>query len=144
MKVLGIAHVAVAVPDLEAAAAAFAALGLAAGAPELVASQATRAALIPVGGSHVELIAPAGNEGLQRFLERRGAGLHHLCLEVDDLAGALAELKGRGLRLIDEAPRRGAHGHLVAFLHPASCGGVLVELCQVAPAAPGPAAPGAK
>jgi methylmalonyl-CoA/ethylmalonyl-CoA epimerase len=132
MKVVGIAHVAVAVPDLEAAAAAFAALGLQAEAPELVASQQTRAALIPVGASNVELIAPAGNAGLQKFLERRGAGLHHICLEVEDLAGALAELKARGLRLIDEAPRRGAHGHLVAFVHPASCGGVLVELCQVA------------
>jgi len=140
MKVLGIAHVAVAVPDLEAAAAAFSALGLSAEAPELVASQKTRAALIPVGASNVELIAPAGNEGLQRFLERRGAGLHHVCLEVADLAAALAELKAKGLRLIDEAPRPGAHGHLVAFVHPASCGGVLVELCQVAPAA-APAAP---
>jgi len=135
MKVLGIAHVAVAVPDLEAAAAAFAALGLQAEAPELVAAQATRAALIPVGASHVELIAPAGNEGLQRFLERRGAGLHHLCLEVEDLAAALAELRGTGVRLIDETPRPGAHGTLVAFLHPSACGGVLVELCQPDPAA---------
>lgn len=136
MKVLRLAHVAVAVPDLEAAGAAFAALGLRPGAPELVAAQRTRAALIPIGAGNVELIAPAGNEGLQRFLDRRGAGLHHLCLEVDDLVGALAELKAKGVRLIDEAPRRGAHGYQVAFLHPASCGGVLVELCQAAPAAP--------
>jgi methylmalonyl-CoA/ethylmalonyl-CoA epimerase len=133
MKVLRIAHVAVAVPDLAAAGAAFAALGLHAETPELVAAQATRAALVPVGPDTIELIAPAGNEGLQKFLDRRGPGLHHVCLEVDDLAAALAELKGRGVRLIDETPRRGAHGHLVGFLHPASCGGVLVELCQVAP-----------
>jgi methylmalonyl-CoA/ethylmalonyl-CoA epimerase len=136
MKVLRIAHVAVAVADLEAAAAAFAALGLAPGAPELVAAQQTRAALIPIGEGNVELIAPAGNAGLQRFLERRGAGLHHLCLEVEDLAAALAEVKAKGLRLIDAAPRQGAHGTLVAFLHPAACGGVLVELCQAAPASP--------
>jgi methylmalonyl-CoA/ethylmalonyl-CoA epimerase len=133
MKVLRIAHVAVAVPDLEAAGAAFAALGLQAGAPELVATQQTRAALIPIGAGNVELIEPTGNAGLQRFLDRRGAGLHHLCLEVDDLATALAELKARGLRLIDETPRPGAHGTLVAFLHPSACGGVLVELCQAAP-----------
>jgi methylmalonyl-CoA/ethylmalonyl-CoA epimerase len=144
MKVLRIAHVAVAVPDLEAGGAAFAALGLRAGAPELVAAQQTRAALIPIGAGNVELIAPAGNEGLQKFLDRRGAGLHHLCLEVDDLIGALAELKAKGLRLIDEAPRRGAHGYQVAFLHPASCGGVLIELCQAAPAPPEAAAASAK
>jgi methylmalonyl-CoA/ethylmalonyl-CoA epimerase len=135
MKVLRIAHVAVAVPDLGPATEAFAALGLRAEAPELVASQKTHAALIPVGHSSVELIAPAGNPGLERFLERRGAGLHHLCLEVDDLPGALAELQGRGLRLIDETPRPGAHGYDVAFLHPTATGGVLVELCQRRPGA---------
>ncbi|MBI5479484.1 MAG: methylmalonyl-CoA epimerase [Deltaproteobacteria bacterium] len=144
MKVLRLAHVAVAVSDLEAAGAAFAALGLQAQAPELVAAQRTRAALVPIGAGNVELIAPAGNEGLQRFLDRRGAGLHHLCLEVDDLVAALAELKGKGLRLIDEAPRPGAHGYQVAFLHPASCGGVLIELCEAAPASPAGAAPSAK
>jgi len=132
MKVLRIAHVAVAVPDLEAAARAFAVLGLEAAAPELVESQRTRAALIPVGPASLELIAPAGNAGLERFLERRGAGLHHVCLEVDDLPAALAELRAKGVRLIDEAPRPGAHGHQVAFLHPAATGGVLVELCQPA------------
>jgi methylmalonyl-CoA/ethylmalonyl-CoA epimerase len=139
MKVLRIAHVAVAVPDLEAAGAAFTALGLEVQAPELVASQQTRAALIPIGAGNVELIAPAGNAGLQRFLDRRGAGLHHLCLEVEDLAAALAELRGTGVRLIDETPRPGAHGTLVAFLHPSACGGVLVELCQRAPATAAPA-----
>lgn len=133
MKVLRIAHVAVAVADLEAAGAAFAALGLAAGAAELVASQKTSAAMIPVGPAAIELIAPAGNEGLQKFLERRGPGLHHICFEVDDVAAALTELRDRGVRLIDEAPRRGAHGDLVGFLHPTACGGVLVELCQKAP-----------
>jgi methylmalonyl-CoA/ethylmalonyl-CoA epimerase len=92
----------------------------------------------------VELIAPAGNAGLLRFLERRGAGLHHICLEVEDLGAALAEVKAKGLRLIDEAPRQGAHGALVAFLHPAACGGVLIELCQAAPAPPGRSATPAK
>jgi len=133
MKVLRIAHVAVAVSSLDLAGAAFAALGLQVGASELVASQKTNAAMIPVGPDNLELIAPAGNEGLQKFLDRRGPGLHHICLEVDDLAAALVELRGRGVRLIDETPRRGAHGFLVAFLHPAACGGVLVELCQAAP-----------
>jgi catechol 2,3-dioxygenase-like lactoylglutathione lyase family enzyme len=73
--------------------------------------------------------AGAGNPGLSRFLERRGPGLHHICFEVEDLPAALASLKQGGIRLIDEVPRQGARGHLVAFLHPASTGGVLFELC---------------
>ena len=80
----------------------------------------------------LEIISPAGptgNPGLARFLDHRGPGLHHICFEVDDLPGALAALKAAGVRLIDEAPRPGARGHLVAFIHPASTGGVLFELC---------------
>jgi methylmalonyl-CoA/ethylmalonyl-CoA epimerase len=86
----------------------------------------------PSASSALELIAPAGqaaNASLERFLDRRGPGLHHVCFEVDDLPGALAELKAAGVRLIDDVPRPGARGHLVAFLHPASTGGVLFELC---------------
>ena len=93
--------------------------------------------LDPEEATAIELIAPArpdGNPGLTRFLDRRGPGLHHICFEVDDLPGALASLKAAGVRLIDEAPRPGARGHQVAFLHPASTGGVLFELCSLAPA----------
>jgi methylmalonyl-CoA epimerase len=80
----------------------------------------------------VEICAPAGNAALERFLARRGPGLHHVCFEVEDLGGALATLKAAGVRLIDETPRPGARGHLVAFLHPAATGGVLFELCEPA------------
>ena len=91
----------------------------------------TRAA--PAGDdAAVEICAPAGNAALERFLARRGPGLHHVCFEVDDLSGALATLKAAGVRLIDETPRPGARGHLVAFLHPAATGGVLFELCEPA------------
>jgi methylmalonyl-CoA/ethylmalonyl-CoA epimerase len=77
----------------------------------------------------VSPVPPDGNPGLRRFLDRHGGGLHHICFEVDDLPEALATLKSAGVRLIDEVPRPGARGHLVAFLHPASTGGVLFELC---------------
>ena len=77
----------------------------------------------------LELCAPRGNAALDRFLARRGPGLHHVCFAVEDLPAALAELKAAGVRLIDETPRPGARGHDVAFLHPDSTGGVLFELC---------------
>ena len=86
--------------------------------------------LQPEGDTAIELICPSGNAGLQRFLDKRGPGLHHICFEVDDLAASLAALKAAGVSLIDEAPRRGARGHWVAFLHPRATGGVLFELCQ--------------
>ncbi|HEY3353760.1 MAG TPA: methylmalonyl-CoA epimerase [Polyangia bacterium] len=130
MKVSRIDHVAMAVPDIDQALAALAPLGLRAAPAELVAAQRTLAAMIPTGETAIELIAPAGNEGLARFLEKKGPGLHHICLAVEDLAQALAELKANGVRLIDETPRPGARGHLVAFIHPSATGGVLFELCQ--------------
>ena len=109
--------------------------GLAAGAREHVAAQQTDVAFLDCADAALEIIAPAGNAGLARFLDRRGPGLHHVCFEVDDLPEALAALKAAGVRLIDEAPRPGARGHLVAFLHPSATGGVLFELCARAPGA---------
>jgi methylmalonyl-CoA/ethylmalonyl-CoA epimerase len=85
--------------------------------------------LAACGQAEIELVAPAGNPGLQRFLDQRGPGLHHICFEVEDLDGALASLKAAGVPLIDEVARPGARGHRVAFLHPAATGGVLFELC---------------
>jgi methylmalonyl-CoA/ethylmalonyl-CoA epimerase len=129
-------HVAIAVADRDASAAALASVfGLAAGAREHVAAQATDVAFLHAGdgvqadGTALEICAPRGNAGLERFLERKGPGLHHICFEVEDLAAALVTLKAAGVRLIDETPRPGARGHDVAFLHPASTGGVLFELC---------------
>jgi methylmalonyl-CoA/ethylmalonyl-CoA epimerase len=137
IKVKRIDHVAIAVAERDATAKHLEGLfGLAAGSREHVAEQKTDVAFLMAGGASqaddaasLELCAPAGNETLQRFLDKRGPGLHHVCFEVDDLPAALASLKSAGVRLIDETPRRGARGHWVAFLHPAATGGVLFELC---------------
>ena len=125
-------HVGIAVGELEQALAFYRdALGLTVEAPEDVASQRVRAHFVPAGGSALELLeATSGDSPIARFLERRGPGLHHLTLRVDDIAATLERLKAHGVRLIDEHPRSGAHGSLVAFIHPASAHGVLVELKQ--------------
>jgi methylmalonyl-CoA/ethylmalonyl-CoA epimerase len=131
LKIKKIDHVAVAVQDVDEALAKWkAALGLEAKAREVVASQKTEAVLLPVGDSNVELISPKGNEGLAKFLEKRGPGLHHVAVEVEGIEAALALLKSLGVPLIDEAPRKGARGHKVAFVHPKATGGVLVELVE--------------
>lgn len=158
IKVKRIDHVAIAVGDRDAASAHLGQLfGLRPGAREHVAAQQTDVAFLhasealPAGqagaapghdDTALEIIAPAhgpdgssGNPGLTRFLDRRGPGLHHICLEVDDLPQALASLKAAGVKLIDDVPRLGARGHWVAFLHPSSTGGVLFELCATAPGA---------
>ena len=88
-------------------------------------------AFLPVGESEIELVQPTtGDSGLSRFLEKRGPGMHHLCLEVDDLSGLLAQLKARGVQLINEEPRLGEDGKLYAFIHPKSSFGVMVELYE--------------
>ena len=83
-----------------------------------------------LGETSLELIAPRGNEGLSRFLDKRGPGLHHIAIEVEGIEAALAALKAMGVPLVDESPRVGARGHKVAFLHPRATGGVLVELVE--------------
>jgi methylmalonyl-CoA/ethylmalonyl-CoA epimerase len=142
LNVKRIDHVAIAVGDRDQTAQSLASLfGLATGAREHVAGQATDVAFLHPGNvaagsdderAALEIIAPAGNAALSRFLARRGPGLHHVCFAVDDLPAALAALKAAGVRLIDETPRPGARGHDVAFLHPAATGGVLFELCAEA------------
>ncbi len=124
-------HVAVCVSDIDAAAAKYKEVfGLIGTARENVASQKTEAVLLPIGDSNIELISPRGNDGLVKFLEKRGPGLHHIAIEVEGIENALAFLKGIGVPLIDEAPRAGARGHKVAFVHPKATGGVLVELVE--------------
>lgn len=131
IRIKKIDHVAICVSDIDAAAEKYASLfGLAVKEREVVASQKTDAALLPIGESSLELISPKGNEGLERFLEKRGPGIHHIAVEVEGIEQALAFLKGIGVRLIDETPRKGARGHKVAFVHPAATGGVLVELVE--------------
>jgi methylmalonyl-CoA/ethylmalonyl-CoA epimerase len=126
-------HVGIAVADLGAALAFYRdALGLEVEPPEEVASQGVRAHFIPAGETAIELLeATAGDSPIAKYVTRRGPGLHHITLRVEDIGSTLARLKERGVRLIDEEPRPGAHDSLVAFVHPASAHGVLVELKQV-------------
>lgn len=108
-------------------------LGLQLELEEHVASEGVRVAMLRLGagGACIELLQPdAGDNTVARFLERRGPGMHHVAFEVDDLASLMARLAAAGVRLIDEQPRAGAHGTRVAFVHPQSTGGVLVELVQ--------------
>lgn len=133
IKIKKIDHVAIAVPNIDEALAKYKqALGLEVKEREVVASQKTEAALLPVGETSIELIEPKGNDGLARFLEKKGPGLHHIAVEVEGIEGALALLKSLGVPLVDETPRIGARGHKVAFLHPKATGGVLVELVEPA------------
>ena len=125
-------HIGIAVSDIESAVAVYRdALGLEIEAPEDVTSQRVRAHFIPAGEAALELLeATADDSPIAKYVAKRGPGLHHITLRVDDIRAALAQLKARGVRLIDETPRPGAHGSLVAFIHPSSAHGVLVELKQ--------------
>jgi methylmalonyl-CoA/ethylmalonyl-CoA epimerase len=107
------------------------ALGLAVVDTEEVTEQKVRVAMLPIGESRIELLeATSEDSPIARFLEKRGPGIHHIAVEVEDIRGALANLRQKGARLIDEEPRKGAGGCLVAFVHPSSTGGVLLELVQ--------------
>jgi methylmalonyl-CoA epimerase len=125
-------HVGIAVADVREALAFYRdALGLDIEAPEEVASQRVRAHFIPAGEATLELLeATADDSPIAKYVAKRGPGLHHITLRVDDIRAALAELKAKGVKLIDADPREGAHGSLVAFIHPSSAHGVLVELKQ--------------
>jgi methylmalonyl-CoA/ethylmalonyl-CoA epimerase len=126
-------HIGIAVSDLDVSLKFFRdALGLDVEPPEEIPSQRVRAHFVTAGESTFELLeATADDSPIARFVAKRGPGLHHVALRVDDIVAALAELKARGVRLIDETPRPGAHKSLVAFLHPSSTHGVLVELKQL-------------
>src|SRR6266536_6005279 len=106
-------------------------LGLEVGETEEVPEQKVRVAMLPIGESRLELLeATSDDSPISRFLEKRGPGIHHLAVRVDDIQAALTDLKQKGARLIDEEPRPGAGGCLVAFVHPSSTGGVLIELVE--------------
>lgn len=107
------------------------ALGLENVHTEIVEDQKVRVAMLPLGESRIELLEPTSEDSpISKFLEKRGGGIHHIAVEVEDIAAALAQLKERGMRLIDESPRIGAENCLVAFVHPSSTNGVLLELVQ--------------
>ena len=125
-----IAHIGVAVPDLDAALGFYRdVLHLTPGVPE--AADGATIVSLPFGDTAVELLAPREPDGpISRFLARRGPGIHHICYRVADLDAALEACRAAGYRLIDEKPRTGAGGHRIAFLHPAATGGILLELTE--------------
>jgi methylmalonyl-CoA/ethylmalonyl-CoA epimerase len=123
-------HIGIAVRSIEAAAV-YKALGLSVDHVETVATQGVKTAFLAVGDSNLELLEPlSADSTVAKFIEKRGEGIHHICLRVDNIEEHLERLKGEGFRLINEAPVPGAHGCRVAFLHPAAGNGVLIELSQ--------------
>jgi len=128
-------HLGIAVESIEQALAFYStALGLELTHTEVVAEQGVKVAMLPVGESRLELLEPTGSDTpVGKFLAKRGGGIHHICLGVDDLEAVLSRLKAQGIPLIDDKPRVGAEGCLVAFVHPKGTGGVLVELSQKQP-----------
>ena len=130
--IVGLDHIAVAVPDLAEAIRRFTEdLGLELAGTEDVPSAQTRTAFVPLPATRIELVHPLEGKGpIQTFLEKRGGGLHHLCFRTDDLDGDVARLKAKGYRFTTDGPTPGAHGTRVIFVHPKSFGGVLVELAE--------------
>ena len=128
-------HVAIAVTDLDSGIARYQELlGVSPSVRKRMEKDGIDAAMLDLGSTHVELIAPTGPESaISRFLEKHGEGMHHVAYRVDDIRAALAQLRGQGARLLDEEPRVGVMGHLVAFIHPQSAGGVLTELVEAHP-----------
>ncbi len=132
MSFLKISHIAIAVENLDVARKAFETLtGNKVQVVEEVPDQKVRVGMLPVGESRLELAGPTDpTSTIARFIEKRGEGIHHVCFEVEDIKAELARLKTEGFQLIDEKPRLGADGHLIAFIHPRTTGGVLVELSE--------------
>lgn len=126
-------HVAVVVDDMEKALSFWQeALGIVLHELRDVPVESSQVAFLPLEGSEVELVRPTSDDsGIAKYLAKRGPGMHHICLEVDDIAGMLAGLRAKGMRLINEEPRTSADGKKYAFIHPESTGGVLVELYEL-------------
>jgi methylmalonyl-CoA epimerase len=132
MKIKRIAHLGIAVNDLETAIDFFT-KGLPLEVTHREDYQGMKIGFVPVGDSSVELLQDvSGASAIKRFVEKNGEGIHHIAFEVDDIHQAIAELKEKGIRLIDETPRSGAHGMTVAFMHPKATHGILMELVQPA------------
>ena len=127
-------HIGIAVKNLENSIPFYRdQLGMEFEGSEEVTEQKVRVAFLKVGESRIELLEPTSPDSpVAKFLEKNGEGIHHMAYQVDNIEVALAELKAKGVRLVDEQPRHGAHGSLIAFLHPKATGGVLTEICQAA------------
>ena len=126
-----ISHIGIAVKDLNEGIAFYKKMGLSLEGIEEVPSQMVKVAFFPVGDTRIELLAPTSEESpIAKFNEKKGEGIQHIAFAVDDLPDALKNSADEGIRLIDKEPRPGAHGADIAFLHPKSTGGVLIELCK--------------
>jgi len=132
MKILTLDHIGIAVEKIDAALPVWeGVLGLPLHGIEEVADQRVKTAFLPLGESEIELLEPTDPEGpIGKFIAAKGQGVHHVAFRVANIEEALAELKAKGVRLIDETPRYGAGGARIAFIHPKATGGVLVELCE--------------
>ena len=132
MKVIKIDHIGIAVKDLNAAKYFYEeVLGIRVSEIEEVKEQKARVAFLPTGDSEIELLESTGVDGpIAKFIEDRGAGLHHIALRVENVQGTINELKEKGIRLIDEVPRYGAGGAKIAFIHPKATFGTLIEICE--------------
>ena len=132
-NIKAINHIAVVVEDMEKSLSFWRdALGMELHELRDVPAEKSQVAFLPLAGAEVELVMPTSDDsGIAKYLAKRGPGMHHVCLEVDDIEGMLKQLKGKNVRLINESPRVGADGKKYAFIHPESTGGVLVELYQL-------------
>lgn len=132
MKFKRIEHVAIAVRDLDAVRDTLARIGIACDHEETLPAAGVRLAMLPIGASALELLEPQREDGrTAEWIRERGEGLFHICLEVDDIAASLAELRTKGVRLRDEVPRIGHGGHRIAFLDPSSTAGIVIELVEM-------------
>ena len=132
-QIKAVHHVAVVVEDMEKSLAFWRdALGIPLHELRDVPAEKSQVAFLPLAGAEVELVMPTSDDsGIAKYLAKRGPGMHHLCLEVDDIEGMMAQLKAKNVRLINEEPRLAADGKKYAFIHPEATGGVLVELYQL-------------
>lgn len=131
MAELKLDHIGIAVASLAEGGAAYEALGLTVEGTDEVPEQKVKVAFLPIGDTRLELLEPTDPESpIAKHIERRGPGLHHICVRVDDIEAAMARLSGAGYRLLSDEPQAGAHGCRVCFVHPKSTGGVLLELSQ--------------
>ena len=132
MNLKNIDHIGIAVTNLQESLSFWeTSLGIELHGIEEVAEQNVRTAFLPVGGTEIELLEPtSADSSVARFIEKHGEGLHHIAIRVDDIEATLAELKAKGIQLIDETPRNGAGGARIAFVHPKATHGVLLELCE--------------
>ena len=128
----GVRHIGIAVKDTDAAVKLYTSLFEAKHVETMVSEEhGLKLTFLQLAGVNVELLEPVrGDTAVAKFLEKKGEGFHHIALEVADIQKALANLKQAGVKLVDETPRRGAHGSLIAFVHPSSTHGVMIELCQ--------------